>query len=47
VGNTARLIVTSRGRTPGTFAVQMALPVRAKLQLAAASGPVTVSAIGR
>lgn len=35
-GNTVRLVVTGYGRTPGTFAHQMALPTRAKLQLAAA-----------
>jgi hypothetical protein len=34
-GNTVHLIVTGRGRPPGTFAVQMAVPPKARFTLAA------------
>jgi hypothetical protein len=45
--NTVRSVITCRGRLPGTFALQMTLPTKAKFQVNAASGPTRVWVVGR
>lgn len=47
VGNTVRLRVMGRGRAPGAFAVQMALPTKAKFQVGPASGIIRVWVVAR
>lgn len=47
-GNTVRLIVVGRGRTPGAFAQQMILPTKAKLTLGAGgAGAARLTVIAR
>lgn len=47
VGNTVRLRVGCWGRIPGTFAHQMTLPPRAKVQLGSATGTARFWVVGR
>lgn len=46
-GNTVRLRIVCRGRPPGTFAVQMVLPMRAQFSVSAANGTAHVWVLAR